>query len=68
MMLLDTCVLSELAKPAPDPRILAWLDSVNDDSLRLSVLTLGEIKKGADLLDDGPRKVRVEAWPRCVTN
>ena len=62
MMLLDTCVVSELARPAPDPRILAWLDSVNDDALRLSVLTLGEIKKGADLLEEGPRKVRVEAW------
>lgn len=62
MMLLDTCVVSELARPAPDPRILTWLDSVSDDALRLSVLTLGEIKKGADLLEDGPRKVLVEAW------
>jgi predicted nucleic acid-binding protein len=62
MMLLDTCVVSELARPTPDPRILAWLDSVDDAALRLSVLTLGEIKKGAELLDDGPRKARVEAW------
>lgn len=62
MILLDTCVVSELARPAPDPRVLAWLDAVNDDVLRLSVLTLGEIKKGADLLEEGPRKVRVEAW------
>lgn len=62
MILLDTCVVSELARPAPDPRVLAWLDSVNDDVLRLSVLTLGEIKKGADLLEDGTRKERVEAW------
>lgn len=62
MILLDTCVISELARPSPEPRVLAWLDSVNDDALRLSVLTLGEIKKGADLLEDGPRKVRVEAW------
>lgn len=62
MMLLDTCVVSELARPAPDPRVLAWLDAVDDDELRLSVLTLGEIKKGAGLLEDGPRKVRVEAW------
>lgn len=61
-MLLDTCVISELARPAPDPRVLAWLDSVSDDSLRVSVLTLGEIRKGADLLADGPRKVRVDAW------
>jgi len=62
VILLDTCVISELARPTPDPSVLAWLDSVNDDALRLSVLTLGEIKKGADLLEDGPRKVRVEAW------
>lgn len=61
-MLLDTCVLSELARPAPDPAVLVWLDSVDDDALRLSVLTLGEIQKGADLLDDGPRKARIEAW------
>jgi len=62
MMLLDTCVVSELARPAPEPRVLAWLDSVDERELRLSVLTLGEIKKGAELLDDGPRKARVEAW------
>ncbi len=61
MILLDTCVISELAKPAPDPSVLAWIEDVSDDSLRLSVLTLGEIKKGADLLDAGPRKERVEA-------
>lgn len=62
MMLLDTCVVSELAKPAPDPSVLAWMEGLSDDSLRLSVLTLGEIKKGADLLEDGARKARVEAW------
>lgn len=62
MILLDICVISELARPSPDPGVLAWLDSVDDDALRLSVLTLGEIKKGAELLDDGPRRARVEAW------
>jgi predicted nucleic acid-binding protein len=62
VILLDTCVISELARPTPDPSVLAWLDSVDDDALRLSVLTLGEIKKGADLLEDGSRRVRVEAW------
>lgn len=61
-MRLDTCVITESARPAPDPHVLAGLDSVRDDALRLSVLTLGEIRKGADLLEDGPRKLRVEAW------
>ena len=62
MILLDTCVVSEFAKPTPDPAVLAWMESVSDDSLRLSVLTLGEIKKGVDLLDPGPRKARVDEW------
>jgi len=62
LILLDTCVLSELARPEPDAGVLAWLDTIHDDALRLSVLTLGEIKKGADLLDAGPRRARVEAW------
>ncbi len=62
MILLDTCVISELAKPAPDPAVLAWFEGVRDDALWLSVLTVGEIKKGADLLDAGTRKDRVDAW------
>ena len=62
MILLDTCVISELAKPVPDPAVLAWIEALSDDGIRLSVLTLGEIKKGADLLEAGPRKARVGAW------
>lgn len=62
MILLDTCVISELAKPSPDGTVLAWMENVRDDNFRLSVLTLGEIKKGANLLDPGPRKARVDAW------
>lgn len=44
MILVDTCVISELAKPVPNPLVIAWMDGVSDASLRLSVLTLGEIK------------------------
>jgi predicted nucleic acid-binding protein len=62
VILLDTCVISEFAKAAPAPALLAWMDSVPDDALRLSVLTLGEIRKGADLLEPGPRRARIEAW------
>lgn len=62
MILLDTCVLSEFAKPVPDASVVAWMASVPDDGLRLSVLTLGEIRKGADLLEPGPRRTRVEDW------
>ncbi len=62
MILLDTCVVSELARPAPDPRVLAWFEGVHEGDLHLSVLTLGEIRKGADLLDPGPRRDRILHW------
>ncbi len=62
MILLDTCVVSELARPAPDARVLAWFEGVHEQDLRLSVLTLGEIRKGADLLDPGPRRDRILLW------
>lgn len=62
MILLDTCVISELAKATPDPAVEAWLASVPDASLRLSVLTLGEIRKGAELLEGGARRKRIETW------
>jgi predicted nucleic acid-binding protein len=62
VILLDTCVVSEVAKSAPDPAVAAWFEAVPEHELRLSVLTLGEIKKGASLLEPGPRRDRVEAW------
>ncbi len=43
MFLLDTNVVSELRKPRPHGALLAWLRSVDDASLFLSVVTLAEI-------------------------
>jgi predicted nucleic acid-binding protein len=62
VILLDTCVISELAKSSPDRGVSTWIASVPDDALRLSVLTLGEIKRGADLLEVGARRSAIEAW------
>jgi len=44
--LIDTCILSELMKPVPDPRVLAWFDSVADSSLFVSLFSLGEVRRG----------------------
>ena len=44
--LLDTCALSEYAKKAPAPEVIAWLDEQDEASLFISVITLGEIEKG----------------------
>lgn len=47
--LLDTNVVSEVRRgPRCDPAVRAWFDSVGADDLRLSVLVLGEIRKGID--------------------
>ena len=50
--LLDTNVLSELRRKQPDPQVIAWFAGRAAQSLFLSVLTLGEIRKGVDLLTD----------------
>lgn len=47
--LLDTNVVSEIRRRR-DPRVRAWVEAVDDPDLHLSVLTLGEIRKGIELL------------------
>ncbi|NOS89359.1 MAG: type II toxin-antitoxin system VapC family toxin [Methylococcaceae bacterium] len=44
--LLDTCVLSECVKKAPNPQVAYWLNQQNPEHLYLSSITVAEIKKG----------------------
>ena len=44
--LLDTCVISELVNQRPNARVVEWLKQQDPDSLYLSFITVGEIKKG----------------------
>jgi predicted nucleic acid-binding protein len=60
--LLDTNVISELVKPRPEPRVTAWIDATDEGLLYLSVLTMGEIRKGIVSLLDSSRRVALEAW------
>jgi predicted nucleic acid-binding protein len=60
--LLDTNVISELTRPVPARTVTAWLESVDESRLFLSVLTLGEIRKGVRILGSGQRRARLEAW------
>jgi toxin FitB len=60
--LLDTNVLSELIKPKPEPRVLHWIAATDEDVLFLSVLALGEIRKGIAALRAGLRRTRLESW------
>ncbi|HKW74297.1 MAG TPA: type II toxin-antitoxin system VapC family toxin [Terriglobales bacterium] len=60
--LLDTNVISELIRPKPEPKVTAWIEATNESLLYLSVLTLGEIRKGIAFLRNSPRRVVLEAW------
>lgn len=62
MMLLDTCVVSEIAKRKPNRRVRQWFDTAPEADLYLSVLTIGEIAKGCAKLGEGNRKRALEAW------
>ena len=60
--LLDTNVLSEAARQEPDPGVIEWLDRQPVLELAISVLTLGEIRKGVALMDEGRRRTRLSEW------
>ena len=57
MILLDTNVLSELMKLAPEAHVLKWLDTLSPSECYLSAITKAEIELGIALLPDGKRKV-----------
>ncbi len=60
--LLDTNCISELVSPKPEPRVLEWMEAADESLLHLSVLTLGEIRRGVAGLDQGKRRTRLETW------
>ena len=63
--LIDTNVISEVRKGAScDPNVAAWFETVGDGSLYLSVLVLGEIRRGVERSrSKDPRKARaLESW------
>lgn len=61
-LLLDTNVLSEVAKPAPDASLLAWLDGLDEDRAFISVVTIAEIRRGIALMDEGRRRHALAEW------
>ncbi|MGD0546504.1 MAG: type II toxin-antitoxin system VapC family toxin [Terracidiphilus sp.] len=60
--LLDTNIPSELMRPQPDVRVVAWLESADDDQLFFSVVSLGEVVKGVSLLASGRKRNDLEQW------
>jgi predicted nucleic acid-binding protein len=60
--LLDTCVLSEFTRHQPDVRVIDWLNSIEEDKLFISVITIGEIQRGIERLPDSHRKTELLIW------
>jgi predicted nucleic acid-binding protein len=60
--LLDTNVLSELRRKAPDPGVVSWFSQRSSATLYLSVLTLGEIRKGIEGAGDEVRRQVLLDW------
>lgn len=60
--LLDTNLISEATKPAPNPTVLTWLSQQNLAESYLSVITLGEIEQGIYRLGDTQRAHRYRNW------
>ena len=60
--LLDTNVISETIKTRPNENLAKWLDLASVDSLFISVLTLGEIRKGIEKLKDSKKKTNLLLW------
>jgi toxin FitB len=60
--LLDTNCISEIVRLKPEPKVIAWMEAVDENQLYLSVLTLGEIRKGIAGLAQSKRRMHLEAW------
>lgn len=60
--LLDTNVVSETSKKKPDSNVLAWLGRITLSETGISAMTIGELRRGIELVPDGIRRATLEAW------
>ena len=60
MILLDTNVVSEPLRPAPDARVIEWIDAQVLETLFLSAITVAELRAGLALLPAGKRRTGLQ--------
>lgn len=60
--LIDTNVLSELRRKTPNPGVVEWFSQRPASTLFLSVLTLGELRKGIESVSDAERRMALSDW------
>jgi len=60
--ILDTNVISELVAVQPNPNVIKWIQTVDSNQVFLSVIAIGELKKGIEKLPDSDRKSALDHW------
>jgi len=60
--LLDTCILTEFARRKPEPKVIRWIDTIDRNSLFTSVITIGEIQRGVERMEQSDRKDELLKW------
>lgn len=65
-VLLDTCVLSELQSKHVHESVVRTVRRIPDHDLFISVISMGEITKGVELLSDGKRKQALRDWVQSL--
>ena len=60
--LLDTCVLSELVKSAPDLHVIQWFEARKAHELCISAMTWGELQRGVTRLPESKRRSELTQW------
>ncbi|MGE0281191.1 MAG: type II toxin-antitoxin system VapC family toxin [Rhizobiaceae bacterium] len=61
-LLIDTNVLSEASKPAPEMRVLEWLHHLDEDRTFISAVSIAEIRRGIALMEPGRRRDALASW------
>ena len=62
MIILDTNVISERFRSAPDKRVDRWFDSIDQADAATTVITIAELRFGAARLPQGRRRAALELW------
>lgn len=60
--ILDTNIVSELIVKRPNQKVVEWLKGIDINNIFLSVITIGEIKKGIEKLPESQRKQNIQDW------
>ncbi len=69
MIILDTNIISELMKAAPDPRVITWIDQQDAMALFTTSITIAEIMYGLSVLPESRRRALLkEAFDRVLTS